>query len=301
MPIENQTAPSAPPALEKGPEFFGPISNAPAADWKVRVETAKNSTDRAALLQEAIGLTVLDVTAANANDSSPTAKSLTAFSSAHPIINYDENLNQKSSPIDKRILKENAGYVLHSGGRHYVILGRNAIDPERYYYPLTVLNHEFDHIRQSQTKSALHGNAAELDAWTRSFIRDFHHTYLLGMKTDTTCVVQSISTFAPLLDYYHRSSISEAQRDRAVQQIVDYYRTVVSPHEGHRPVFRFWIYRTLKNVALTPNLADRLNTELGLGVRVEEDMKAARQFPCGTVRSISYSPPVLDIPTDSTP
>ncbi len=294
-----QQSPAGAPMIQRKTDLFGPTSSAPA-DWKAKVEAAKTSAERAALIQAALGLTVSDVTAASATDASPTAAHLAEYSSSKQTINYDDGLNSKTSPVDKRALTENAGYTLHSSGKFYIVLGPKALDAERYYYSLTVLNHEFDHVRQELSGSKLKGNESELDAWTSSFIRDFHRTYLLG-DTGTTCFVQSVTTFVPLLDYYRKKDVSDVQRDASVKRITDYFNTTVSVHEGHKLAFRFWIHRTLKNITATPNLAERLNTELKLGVNAADDLKTTRQFPCGTLKGLSYSAPTVDKPKFPSP
>ena len=293
-----QQSPGGAPLIQRKTDLFGPTSAAPA-DWKAKVEAAKTSAERAALIQTVVGMTVSDVTATSATDASPNAAHLAEYISRQTI-NYDDGLNLKTSPVDKRALTENAGYTLHSSGKFYIVLGPKALDAERYYYPLTVLNHEFDHVRQELAGSKLKGNESELDAWTSSFIRDFHRTYLLG-DTGTTCFVQSVTMFVPLLDYYHRKDVSDIRRDASVKRITDYYSTTVSAHEGHKAAFRFWIHRTLKNITVTPNLAERLNTELKLGVNAVDNLKTTRQFPCGTLKGLSYSAPTVDKPNFPSP
>ena len=275
---------------------FGPTSGAPA-DWKTKLEAAKTSADKAALMQKIVGLTVSDATTASSKDTVPTAANLVEYSASSQKINYDDNLNTKKSPVDKRDLTENAGYTLHSGNKQYVILGPKSLDPGRYYYPIIVLNHELDHVRQDLSGSKLKGNESELDAWTSSFIRDFHQSYLLGeMDSGSTCYVENISTWIQLLDYYHRTGVSTTQQDDCAKRLKDYYDKTVKVHKGHDYAFRFWIYKSLK-LSVTPNLAKRLNTDLKLGISVSDDIKTIRQFPCGTLKNLTYSPPSVDKPT----
>src|SRR2546423_4409952 len=85
--------------IQRKADLFGPTSSAPA-DWKTKVEAAKTSADRAALIQTAVGLTVSDVTATSAADTSPNSTHLTEFSISNQKINYDDGLNSKTSPVD---------------------------------------------------------------------------------------------------------------------------------------------------------------------------------------------------------
>ncbi|HKH49742.1 MAG TPA: hypothetical protein VKM72_34230, partial [Thermoanaerobaculia bacterium] len=259
------------------------------------------SGDRAKLIQTVVGIPVVDKTADSAADTSPTSAHLVEYSASSEQVNYDENLNKKESPVDKRSLANNAGYILESGGKSYVVLGSTALEAGRYYYPLMVLNHELDHVRQALAKSTLKGDESELDAWTSSFVRDFHRTYLLSeTSTGSTCYVEEVSTWTPLLDYFRKKGVSSTQQDASVKRIKDYYDTTIKPHEGHKTAFRYWIYLSLK-VAVTPNLAERLNTGLALGVDPSIEKKEGRKFTCGTAKTLAYSAPTLDKPTFPAP
>jgi len=284
--------------IRRATTFFGPTAGAPA-DWDKKVNAATSSTDRVALVKTATGLTVNDATSASSGDASPTAAHLTEYTNANQTINYDDGLNAKKSPVDKRSLAQNAGYTLQSSGKYYIILGRKALDPTRYYETVEVLSHEFDHVRQGLAGSTLKGNESEVDAWTSSFVRDFHRTYLLA-DNGSTCFVQSVATWTPLLDYYSRSSVSQTQRDAAAKRIEDYYKATLKPHAGHTAAFKFWVHRSLK-VSVTPNLADTLNTDLTLGINASDSLATTRQFPCGSLKSLSYTPPTLDKATLPSP
>jgi hypothetical protein len=155
-------------------------------------------------------------------------------------------------------------------------------------------------VRQRQGSSTLQGNESELDAWTSTFIRDFHRSYVLA-DDGSTCYVDSVSEFRPLLDYYHRSNVSSTQRDASAKRIIAYYNTTVSGHPGHTLVFRYWIHRSIKRVSVTPNLADRLNTDLQLGVNAADPLKTTRQFPCGTLKTLSYLAPTVSQPSPPGP
>lgn len=274
--------------------YFGPTSGAPA-NWPTQVTAATTSAAKATLVQTATGMTVHDATSASSSDVSPTPAHLVPYTSTNQRINYDDNLNSKRSPVDSRQLTYNAGYTLHSSGQHYVILGPQSLDGDRYYLTLSILNHEFDHIRQDIAGSTLRGNESELDAWTTSFIRDFHRTYLLG-DTGSTCYVHAINTWTPLLDYYHRRDVSTAQRDQCVRRLSTYYTSTISTHAGHLAAFRYWVYRSMRR-SITPSLADRLNTDLSLGLSTSASAASIRQFPCGTIATLTYQAPTLARPT----
>jgi hypothetical protein len=278
---------------------FGPASGRPA-DWEAQVQAAKTAADRLALIQKAlagIGVTVVDATAAGASDAAPTAAHLTEYSAASQRVNYDDNLNGKQG-VDRRTLDKNAGYTLHSSGKQYIVLGPLAL--RDFETAIVTLNHELDHVRQSLSGSRLKGNESELDAWTSSFIRDFHRTYVLA-DTGSTCYVSMVPEWTPLLDYYHRKDVSDTERVRSVQRIVDYYKATVKAHDGHKAVFRYWVHRSLNNSAATPNIAEKINSELGLGLSATDDRAKIRQFPCGTLKTLTYSAPTLDKPTFPAP
>lgn len=281
------------PTVQRAWTYYGPTKGAPA-NWPAQVAAARTSAAKASLVQKATGMAVHNATSASASDAYPTAAHLVAYTAANQQINYDDNLNSKRSPVDHRRLNLNAGYTLNSGGRHYVILGPKSLDGGRYYLTLRILNHEFDHVRQDIAGSTLRGNESELDAWTTSFIRDFHRTYLLG-DTGSTCFVQSVDTWTELLDYYHRSDVSTAQRDRCVRRLCTYYTSTISVHAGHLAAFRYWVYRSMRR-GITPSLADRLNTNLHLGLSASASAASVRQFPCGTTKTLTYQAPTVAKP-----
>ena len=294
---DTQQSQSGTPTIQRQTSYFGPTSGAPS-DWAAQAAAAKTSADRAALIQKSVGSTVSDATTASASDVSADAAHLVEYSASNRKINYDDNLNKKQGR-DNRSLKDDAGYTLNASGKFYIILGPKAIDPDRYYLPLIILNHELAHVRQNLSGSTLRGNEAELDAWTTSFILDFHRSYLLG-DTGKTCFVQDVSTWTQLLDYYQRHGVSATQQDNSVKRIEDYYHSTLETHEGHKNAFRYWIYRSLKSSA-NPNIADQLNAELKLGISASDHAGKIRQFPCGALKSLAYSAPTLDKPTLSTP
>src|SRR5262249_353582 len=154
------------------------------------------------------------------------------------------------SPVDSHQLTMDAGYTLITGGKYYVILGRKSLDGGRYTYPIVILNHELDHVRQAITGSKEQGNAPELDPWTSSFIRDFHRTYRLSDIGGSTCYVESVSTWTQVLDYYQRSGVGASEQQASVKRIKDYYNAVIKSHEGHKSAFHYWVYISLKNTAV---------------------------------------------------
>jgi hypothetical protein len=280
-------------------EFFGPAARGAPADWERRVNAATTSSERAALAQEAVGtsVTVIDRTRESANDESPTPAHLIQFIETERRINYDDNLNNKRSPVDRRLLSRNAGYTLHSDGKHYIVLGRPALNPDDFFDTRTTLNHEFDHIRQATAGSRLQGNESEVDAWTSTFIREFHRDYVLGVQ-GSVCYVHRIAEYTPLLDYFRRSDVSDSVRDSSVQRIVDYYNTTIRSHPGHSKVFRFWIHRTLRRATEVADLARRLNTALRLGIEPDASLATTRQFDCAGVRDATFpNPPTVEPPT----
>jgi hypothetical protein len=278
-------------------ELFGPAATGTPANWADRVRAATTSAQRAALVHEAVGLPVVDRTSESAGDASPNASHLVAFTSAERRINYDDNLQAKRSPVDGRSLANNAGYTLHSSGNHYVILSRAALDPDDFFDTRITLNHEFDHIRQAEGRSTLRGNESELDAWTSTFIREFHRDYVLGVR-GSVCYVHRIAQFAPLLFYFTRSDVSDTVRDSSVRRIVEYYNSTLRSHPGHSRVFRFWIHRTLKRAAGQADLARRLNTELRLAIDPDADLATTRQFDCAGVRGATFPrPPTVEPPS----
>ncbi|MCC6444417.1 MAG: DUF4157 domain-containing protein [Armatimonadetes bacterium] len=282
-------------------ERFGPGTTGVPADWAQRVRAATTSAQRAALIHEAVGIDVVDRTEQCNADTTVDIAHLEAYSFDRPRINYDDNLNQKQSPVDRRRLTGNAGYTRRSGSSYYVVLGPQALQEGDFYETREVLSHEFDHIRQYESGSTLTGNESELDAWTSSFIRDFHRSYVMGVAGQR-CYVDRISEYAPLLDYYRRSDVGDSARDNAIRRITAHYRAVIAPHPGHSRVFRFWLHRTLKRRADIADLARRLNTDLGINLDPSLDLRETRQFECADVRAATYpGPPAVDLPSRAAP
>ncbi|MBY5956702.1 DUF4157 domain-containing protein [Membranicola marinus] len=284
--------------LQMQRRYFGPGREGVPQNWSTRVTNASSARDRYRLVREAVGqgVTLENRTTQSANDSAPNPRHLFPFSPGNKI-NYDDGLNSKRSPMDRRPLSSNAGYTLHSRGRHYIVLGRKSLISNAFHHTKVILNHEFDHIRQSQAGSRLAYTESELDAWTSTFLREFHRTYILG-DTGRTCYIQSINQFAPLLMYYSNSSSRQAKA-RAIRRIRAYWNSTLRNHAAHLRVFRYWIHRSMARSA-NPSLAQALNQNLSLNINASAGLGTTRQFPCTDVANLSYpSPPSLSVPAAS--
>jgi hypothetical protein len=250
------------------------------------VSAAATSAERAALIAEALGIPVIDRTAESAGDRSPDPSHLVEFSQASRRINYDDNLDRKRSRgTDGRSLSSNAGYTLHHGNRNYIVFSKLALEADDFFATRVTLNHEFDHIRQYESGSALQGDEAEVDAWTTSFIREFHRLYTVLVRTNA-CYIDRMSLFSPLNDYYMRERVGATVRDRTVERIVDYHAATIAVHPIHRQVFRRWIWHGLRGSR--PDLPTRLNSVLRLGVDPGESARDNRTLDCQVVRGASF-------------
>jgi len=277
--------------IQRTPQVFGPATGAPS-DWSTRVSSASTSSERVALVEEATGARVRNVTDSARNDVRVNVNRLIPYNATTHAINYDDNLNLKRSRHG-RDLSQVAGHTVNDE-TSYIILGPKSLKPGDFFWSRLILSHELDHVRQQQAGSTLQGNESELDAWTSSFMRDFHRSYQLG-KLTSTCSVQTIQQWGPLLEYYVRDDVSQSVKEDAVSRISDYYRSVVEPHPAHKLVFRFWIHRTLKKVQ--PErfraLARDLNSALNLGVDPAADLAATRQFACAGLESLRFEQPTV--------
>lgn len=273
---------------------YGGIATGVPSDWSTQVSSATNSSAKAVLVQTAVGSTVRieDRTAESRQDTSPTPSHLLPFTASSPTVNFDDNLNSKTARGGRRSLSANAGYTFTERGVNYVILGNKALNGNSFYSTLLILNHELDHVRQNIAGSRLTGNASEVDAWTSSFIREFHRMYLIR-DNGTTCFIDDYQPFAPLIGYYERATSSEQQS--ACGRIIEYFNNIIRPHAAHLKVFRWWIRRTLGN---SPNsLAVHLNTQLRLGINASERLANYRQFPCTGITNLTYpAAPTPDLP-----
>jgi hypothetical protein len=279
-------------------ERVGPATVGVPADWSARVGAATTPAARASLIAEAVGLEVVDRTAECAGDERVNAAHLVEYTRARQRINYDDNLNAKRSPDDGRRLTRDAGYTLRSGNRFFIVLSRPALDPNDFFLPRTTVNHEFDHVRQFESGSTLNRNESELDAWTNSFVREFHRTYTILLRT-SVCYVDRTLRFTPLLQYFGEADVGEAVRDETVRRIVAYYGSTIRPHPVHARVFRRWLYLGLRDA--TGGLPHRLNRELGLGVDPGEDQTENRRIDCALVRGATFAePPAVTTPAAPT-
>ncbi len=285
-------------------EHLGPAATGAPADWSARVTSAKTSEQRAALVQEATGIEVTDVTDKTQGDTVIAPSHLVPYSFAKPHINYDDNLQQKKSSDDKRKLSNNAGLTVRSGNNYYIILSPLALQTDNFFETRLTLNHEFDHVRQYASGSTLTGQNSELDAWTSTFIREFHRAYSVLVR-GTNCYPELTAKFEPLFQkYYPESTVTDAQREDTVRRITAYYNSTLRSHPVHSRVFRYWIHRILKDYSGdATQLAQRLNTDLNLGVDPTSSITETRRIDCDTVRGATFTgPPQVERPSaTSTP
>lgn len=276
---------------------YGGAKNAPA-DWGQKVTAATDSAAKTALIQSVVGtgVSIADKTAKSASDASPDPAHLDPYTATKPVINYDDNLSSKTARAGGRSLANNAGYTLHHDNKNYVVLGSKAIDSGNYYSTLYTVNHELDHVRQQLAGSKLKGNSSELDAWTSSFIREFHKSYIIG-ETGTTgeCRINSAQQYAPLLGYYEDSSVTSTEQAGAVKRISDYYNATIKSHPGHLAVFRYWLRSSLNKSK--HQLADDIIKSLGLTITAADDFKNYTRFSCTGIPTAAYQAPSLSLPT----
>jgi hypothetical protein len=266
------------------------------SDWSARVNQATTSGQRAALVAESTGLTVVDRTRESAGDRSPTAGHLVEFTSDSRTINYDDDLAGKESPVDQRPLSINAGYTLNSGSHFYIVLGRPALREDDFFASRVTVNHEFDHVRQIRAGSSLRGNESELDAWTSTFTREFHRRYTIWVRRGA-CYIDRVPGYEPLSLYFARSGV-DRERQRVVERIVAYHRSTVAGNRIHEGVFRRWLRNSLQGG--NPDLAARLNTALHLNVVAADASTAPRAVDCAAVRGASFAaPPTVGDPFEA--
>jgi hypothetical protein len=278
-------ASSIPVPLVQRDERVGPGTGGPS-DWSARVAGAQTSGGRAALLAESTGLPVVDRTRESAGDRSPTSGHLVEFTADSRTINYDDDLTRKESPVDHRPLSANAGYTLSTGSHFYIVLGRQALDGDDFFASRVTVNHEFDHVRQIRAGSSLRGNESELDAWTSTFIREFHRRYTIWIRRNA-CYVDRVPGYEPLRQYFARSDVSDRERQRAVERIVQYHATMITGNRVHEGVFRRWIRNSLQGSS--PDLAIRLNVGLHLNVDPADAGTAPRAIDCAAVSAGSFA------------
>jgi hypothetical protein len=277
---------------------FGPAVSGPS-DWESQVRAATNSAQKAALIQSVVGsnVTVNDATAASASDRVPDPAHLRPFSLAAPVINFDENLTSKNARTNRRQLNINAGYTFQHRTAYYVVIGNLALDGTNYNQTIQTINHEFDHINQYLRRSTLTGNESELDAWTNTFIREFHHSYQFrATRNGTTCYLELNSAFAPLLMYYQLVT-NAAQHTSAVSRIAAYYTATIRPNVANTHAFRYWVFRSMGS-ANNPALGTDVNSSISLNINPSDSATTFRAIPCSSVTPTSLpGGSVIVIPT----
>lgn len=271
---------------------YGGVASGAPTNWPTQVAGATTPAAKAALIQTAVGSTVniSDRTAQSSSDAAPDPAHLLPFTAASPDVNFDDNLNTKNSRTGRGQLTNNAGYTFYHRNTSYVVLGNKVLEPNGFYRTVFLLNHELDHVRQNIAGSTLSGNASELDAWTSSFIREFHRMYAIR-DNGTTCYIDDYEPFGALIGHYEAANASE--RQAACARIVNYYNSTIQPHAAHLKVFQFWIRRTLGRSPHT--LVDDLNTQLNLGINSTQTLSSYRSFPCTGVAGLAF--PVAPTPS----
>lgn len=274
------------PLIQRQTSRVGPATTGVPADWEARVAAAATAADRAALVGEALGIPVVDRTVESAGDRSPDPAHLVEYSAASRRVNYDDNLTRKrSAGTPSRSLSPNAGYTLHRGSHYYIVLSNLALKGDDFFATRVTLNHEFDHVRQFEANSPLQGDESEVDAWTSSFIREFHRLYTVLVRTNA-CYIDRMSLFSPLNHYFMSDTVGDAVRDRTVERIVAYHAAVIAGHPIHRRVFRRWVWHGLRGS--NRDLPTRVNTALRLGVDPAESGRDNRTLDCAAVQGASF-------------
>jgi len=274
--------------IQRQYSYYGGNTGAPA-DWSTQVASATTSAQKTALVQSAIGtsVTVSDRTSQSASDTQPIPAHLQAFTATNLVVNYDDNLNTKSSVTGRGTLTNNAGYTFKHRGLNYVILGPMVIRSTNYFTMISTLNHEFDHVSQNINGSTLSGNSSELDAWTSSFIREFHSSFTIRDDGSGHCRLINTSQFVPILGYYEASGVTTTEKQTAITRISSYYSRVIQGHAGYLKFFRFWLRQSLGQVH--HQLADDLISGLSLTILSSEPIRQYAQFSCGTLGSLTYN------------
>lgn len=282
--------------LQRAPKLYGGATGAPS-DWSTKVVAATDAKSKVALIQSVLGstVTVVDKTAQSSGDTSPDPAHLSPYTASSATINYDDNLNSKTARAGGRSLNPDAGYTLSSGNNNYVILSSKVLDIANYYTTLFTVNHEMDHVRQSLNKSTLKGNASELDAWTSSFIREFHKSYVIQEQSSGDCIVRSAQQYVPLLGYYEGSGVSASDKTNAVKRISDYYNATIKSNPAHLAIFKYWLRRSLNQTKHA--LADDIIAGLTLSITSADSMHNYTKFSCTGVTGQTYSSPSLSLPT----
>ncbi|SHN01300.1 DUF4157 domain-containing protein [Mucilaginibacter sp. OK098] len=286
------------PAIQRQSVQHGGATGAPA-DWSTQVTNANTPALKAALIQSAVGssVTIVDRTAQSSADSTPDPAHLEPYTASNPKVNFDENLASRAARRGGRLLSNDAGYTFFHNNTSYVVLGSLAINSGNYYSTIYTLNHEFDHVRQNISGSTLQGNASEVDAWTSSFIREFHKSYSIQENTTTgNCLISNYQQYVPLLGYYVAADVSASDKTRAVQRISAYFTSVIQPHPGHLAVFKFWLRHSIDqtNHALANDLIAALSLPISASIASRDFSRfSCAGIPAATYQSPSTSPPVF--------
>jgi hypothetical protein len=281
-------------------QVHGPKATATPTDWKDRVAKATAPADRAALIQSLVSpVKVVDKTAAAAGDAAVDPKHCVPWDTAAATVAYDDGLNSKKGR------GASAGYTKQTTSgpstaktmTFYIVLGPKALDPADATATTLILNHEFDHVRAMRGGTTLSGDESEIEAWTSTFVREFHRSYSIRDRSDgvTSYVSPDFATFTQLGGYYARSTDATVKAD-AVKKITDYYTATIKPHPVHDKVFRYWIHRGI-NALKIPELCGDVNDKLGKIVDPAKDVKDYWEMPTSIVKAATFTgPPAVAVP-----
>ena len=260
---------------------YGPKASGAPATWSEDVKKATTAADRVKLVASALtGITVVDKTADCAGDDAVQWAHLVGYDSSKPTVSYDDNLNSKKGRAD------DAGFTKSPGGKaSAVVVGPKVLRDSDFFFTRLIVNHEFNHVRQNTAGSALKGNDSEVDAWTSSFVSEFHRAYRLDEQS-SSAVIADYQTFTQLLGYYEKSDVAQAVKDDCAKRIEDYFDATIKPHTIHTAVFKFWLYRSLKGTYQA--LATKLNDALKLGVDPSADLTTMRHVDLAEVKKATY-------------
>ena len=278
----------------------GPKATATPADWKDKVAKATSPADRAALIQSVVApVKVVDKSADAAADAAVDPKHCIKWDDANPTVSYDDDLNAKKGRV------ANAGFTkeITSGPStaqktdFYIVLGLKALDATDVTTTTRILNHEFDHVRETRGGSKLTGDESEIATWTTTFVREFHRSYSIRDRRDgvTSYIDPGFATFTSLGGYYARSTDATV-KSAAVKEIADYYTATIKPHAVHDKVFRYWIYRGINALNIAA-LCNDVNDKLGKIVDPTKDVKDYWELPTATVKAAKFTgPPAVAVP-----
>lgn len=193
-------------------------------------DQAKRSEQMTALAQQALSPLQLRVRAAGTTH--PDVVDPADYEPA-PMVNFDVALHHKKSwrtregKQDKQYqLDENAGYHFTTGDKSYVVIGPKALAKRNPAETRMFAEHELYHGTQPK---GLSDADAELDAWTRDFVRYFTQLGRKGSAPGSfrrapynVDVIYFGSAWDRLVGYYERAG--EKARAKALSQLVAYYQ-----------------------------------------------------------------------------